>query len=175
MLISDEYRQMQTEMHRNPNYGVASVAYAPLVAEVIEAMNATELLDYGAGKGRLALTLKDLLSPMPEVRHYDPAIPDWSARPEPCQVVACIDVLEHIEPEFIDNVLDDLQRVTGTVGVFTVATVAAMKTLPDGRNAHLTVQSHQWWLAKFLDRFDMNNFARDANGFWVTVQRKDQN
>ncbi len=33
-LISEEYRRMQQQLHENPNYGVASVEYAPLVAEV---------------------------------------------------------------------------------------------------------------------------------------------
>ena len=32
--------------------------YAPLVAQVMEAVGATELLDYGAGKGRLGATLR---------------------------------------------------------------------------------------------------------------------
>lgn len=58
-LISDEYREMQRKLHENPDYGVASVGYAPLVADVIRAVNATELLDYGAGKGRLGQTLRE--------------------------------------------------------------------------------------------------------------------
>ena len=33
-LISEEYRKMQQQLHENPNYGVASVGYAPLVAQV---------------------------------------------------------------------------------------------------------------------------------------------
>ena len=31
MLITDEYREMQRKLHENPNYGVASIHYAPLV------------------------------------------------------------------------------------------------------------------------------------------------
>ena len=49
-LISEEYRRMQQQLHENPGYGVASIGYAPLVAEVVEATGATELLDYGAGR-----------------------------------------------------------------------------------------------------------------------------
>ena len=55
-LISDEYRRMQQQLHENPNYGVASVGYAPLVAEVLQQVGMVELLDYGAGKGRLGQT-----------------------------------------------------------------------------------------------------------------------
>jgi hypothetical protein len=171
-LISEEYRQMQRQLHENPNYGVASVQYAPLVADILQATGATELLDYGAGKGRLGLTLREHLKRPLTIHHYDPAIPDWSAPPAPCGFVACIDVLEHIEPHLIDNVLDDLKRVTAGVGVFTVHTYAAVKFLPDGRNAHLIQQPPSWWLPRFLERFDLATFNRMPQGFWVAVERK---
>jgi len=54
-LISEEYRKMQQQLHENPKYGVASVQFAPMVAQVIDATGVTELLDYGAGKGRLGI------------------------------------------------------------------------------------------------------------------------
>jgi len=172
VLITEDYRKMQQQLHENPNYGVASVAYAPLVAQVIEAIGAQELLDYGAGKGRLGQTLKQHLKLPLSIRHYDPAIPEWAVTPEPSRLVACIDVLEHIEPVLIDNVLDDLQRLTAGVGFFTVHTAAAMKVLPDGRNAHLIQEPAAWWLPKFLARFELNRFERMEYGFWVIVERK---
>jgi hypothetical protein len=30
--IADAYREQQIELHKNPNYGVASLAFAPIVA-----------------------------------------------------------------------------------------------------------------------------------------------
>jgi hypothetical protein len=171
-LISEEYRKMQQQLHENPNYGVASVQFAPLVAQVIEAAGAHELLDYGAGKGRLGTALKQYIQRPLSIHHYDPAIPAWSAPPQPCGLVACIDVLEHIEPALLDNVLNDLQRVTADVGVFTVHTQAALKFLPDGRNAHLIQQPPAWWLPKFLERFELANFNRVDMGFMVVVERK---
>jgi hypothetical protein len=171
-LITEEYRKMQQQLHENPNYGVASVHTAPLVAQVIEAIGAKELLDYGAGKGRLGEALRQQVKRPLDIRHYEPAMPHWSARPEPCGLVACIDVLEHIEPALLDNVLDDLQRVTQGVGVFTVHTGAAVKVLPDGRNAHLIQQGPSWWLPKFLQRFELVRFEKMENGFWIIVERK---
>ena len=171
-LISEDYRRMQQQLHENPNYGVASVHYAPLVAQVIEAVGAKNLLDYGAGKGRLGITLKQHIQRPLTIHHYDPAIPAWSAPPQPCGFVACIDVLEHIEPVLLDNVLDDLQRVTAGVGVFTVHTGAAVKVLPDGRNAHLIQQPPAWWLPKFFARFELLTFNQMPQGFWVVVGRK---
>lgn len=94
------------------------------------------------------------------------------APPQPCGFVACICALEHIEPPLLDNVLDDLKRVTADVGVFTVHTQPAVKVLPDGRNAHLIQQPPAWWLPKFLERFELANFNRVAMGFMVVVERK---
>jgi hypothetical protein len=171
-LISEEYRRMQQQLHENPKYGIASVHYAPLVAGVLDDVGASELLDYGAGKGRLGITLQQHMPRPLTIHHYDPAIPAWSAPPQPCGFVACIDVLEHIEPELLDNVLDDLQRVTAGIGVFTVHTAAAVKILPDGRNAHLIQQPSAWWLPKFLARFDLRTFHSMEMGFWIAVERK---
>jgi hypothetical protein len=143
-----------------------------MVAQVAKTLGAREMLDYGAGKGRLGTTLKEVMKNPPSIRHYDPAIPEWSARPEPCGLVACIDVLEHIEPELLDHVLVDLQRVVAGVGVFTVHTGAAAKILPDGRNAHLIQKPASWWLPKFFERFDLMTFDRMPQGFWIVVDRK---
>jgi hypothetical protein len=171
-LISEEYRQMQRTLHENPDYGKASLEYAPLVADLVKRIGATALLDYGAGKGRLGHALREQFGLNLQVQHYDPAIPAWSAPPEPCRFVACIDVLEHIEPELLDNVLDDLQRVTLGVGFFTVHTGKAGKFLPDGRNAHLIQRPPRWWLPKILERFELVTFYRMPHGFWVGVEAR---
>ncbi len=169
MLISDSYRQLQEELHGDQNYGAASVQFAPLVADFVRRHQARELLDYGAGKGRLAQELEWLLPWPVEVRRYDPAVPAFASPPLPCAFVACIDVLEHIEPELLPNVLDDLRRVTAGIGLFTVHTGTAMKTLSDGRNAHLIQRPPQWWLPQIMERFELQQFTRTPHGFWVQV------
>ena len=171
-LISEDYRKLQQELHRNSDYGTASLEFAPIVAKVMEATGSYEILDYGAGKGRLGQRLDDMYEKPVTIHHYDPAIPEWSMSPEPCRLVACIDVLEHIEPERLENVLDDLKRVTAGVGVFTVHTGPADKVLKDGRNAHLIQKPPSWWLPKLLERFELNTFTRTATGFFVIVERK---
>ncbi|MGH9806419.1 MAG: hypothetical protein ACRD9W_04035 [Terriglobia bacterium] len=95
-LISDGYRRMQQQLHQNPNYGTAFVHYTPLVADVLNAVGADELLGYDAGKGRLEGASRQPMQRPLVIHHYDPAIPEWSAPPKPCKFVACIDVLERI-------------------------------------------------------------------------------
>jgi 2-polyprenyl-3-methyl-5-hydroxy-6-metoxy-1,4-benzoquinol methylase len=172
-LISDEYLRQQEELHKNPDYGMASVAAASAVSKVCNTYGVDELLDYGAGKGRLAKHLQ-VDHPM-RLQMYDPAIPKWSETPDPTEMVACIDVLEHIEPHLLENVLDDLKRVTKRIGFFTISTVPAGKTLSDGRNAHLIQCPPEWWLPKILERWDLHVFQRTMDGFFVLVMAREMN
>ena len=169
-MISAAYRKEQETLHENPNYGVASVGYAPIVSNLINKIGVTEVLDYGAGKGRLAKSINP--DHKVTVRHYDPGVKDWSNAPDSAQFVACIDVLEHIEPEYLDAVLDDLARVTEFYGFFTVHTGPAVKMLSDGRNAHLIQEPPAWWLPKILERFELLQFNTVEHGFYVLVKPK---
>ena len=168
MLITDEYKEMQAELHKNPDYGVSSKIFAPIVDLVISEYQIKELLDYGAGKCRLRDSLEQPVKYTP----YEPSNPLWDATPEPCELVACIDVLEHIEPELLDNVLDDLKRLVLACGLFTIHTGAAMKILPDGRNAHLTQENWDWWEKKLSSRFDIIKHISINNGIVVLVKRE---
>ena len=102
------------------------------------------ILDFGAGK----CTLAARLGPGYRVTNYDPCIEGLDATPPPHPVVVCGDVLEHVEPEMLDNVLAELRRVTQDVALLVVHLTAAKKTLPDGRNTHLIQQPAEWWHAK---------------------------
>lgn len=173
MLITEDYRKQQELLHENDDYGVASVSYAPIVSAFIDKLGITEILDYGAGKGRLAKNLR-VNSPV-SIHHYDPAIPKWSDDPDSAQMVCCIDVLEHVEPELIDDVLDHLQSLVEFYGLFTVHTGPAVKTLPDGRNAHLIQEPPIWWLQRIMVRFELMHFSAAPNGFYVLVKRNGNN
>lgn len=167
--ISEEYRALQNALHTERNdYGVAALQFAVDISHLISENGIREVLDYGAGKGRLAQCLK--AGHELEVREYDPAIPAWAATPEPAELVCCIDVLEHIEPEFLNGVLDELRRLTRRVGFFTVHTGPAAKVLADGRNAHLIQQPPSWWMPKLLERFELAFFNRNPQGFTVIVE-----
>ena len=169
--ISEAYRKEQEKLHENPHYGTASVQFAPIVSRIVNANDITELLDYGCGKMRLFENLK--ADHPVKLQAYDPAIPALSSEPVPMQMVTCIDVLEHIEPDLIDNVLDHLQKLTLEIGFFTIHTGAAMKTLSDGRNAHLIQEGAEWWLPKLLARFELQAFQKVEHGFYVVVTAKE--
>src|SRR4029079_1882699 len=104
---------------------------------------------------------------------YDPAFPEYG-NPQPAELVCCIDVLEHVEMECIDEVLRELRELVLEVGFFSVDTGPAVKTLPDGRNAHLIQRPSSWWLPKLCEHFEIIQLGRDPHGFWVITEPRKQ-
>ena len=170
--ISEEYRAEQQRLHKNPRYGVASLAFAPVVKSLLKLGRCTSISDYGAGKCNLkrALGLKDA-GPV-EYHPYDPAFPEYGP-PTEADLVTCIDVLEHIELSALDSVLGELSAITGRLAFLTVHTGPAKKTLSDGRNAHLIQESPGWWLARLEPYFDILHVQQVRKGFFVIACPKD--
>jgi hypothetical protein len=99
---------------------------------------------------------------------YDPGVPRFSKDPVPAQMVACIDVLEHIEPEYLDTVLDHLRSLAEGVVFLSIDTGPAQKVLSDGRNAHLIQQPMSWWLPKIFERWEVQTVQlASESGFFV--------
>lgn len=167
--ISADYARLNTQLHESrPDYGTSGRQWADEVIELARRYRAREVLDYGCGKQTLAAALSG--SGL-RIIGYDPAVPGLDAPPKPADLLVCTDVLEHVEPEYIDKVLDDLARCTRKVALITVATRPASKTLADGRNAHLTVQPFAWWRASFERRFVIVDIREREDTDFVLVLR----
>ena len=150
-LLSDNYRKLNNTLHTTiPSYGTSGKHWADIVSFLVEETGSHHILDYGCGKQTLQSALPKL-----KVTGYDPAIESLSSTPKPHDLVVCTDVLEHIEPEYLENVIQDLMRVTNTLGLIVVSTRPAKKILDDGRNAHLIQQPPEYWIAKFEKKFDI--------------------
>ena len=121
MTISNDYRIAQKKLHENPNYGVASLQYAPIVMKLAQQIGAKSISDYGAGKCRLKNKLGELGLQKFHYFPYDPAFPEYG-KPKQAELVCCIDVLEHVEPFYVDSVLIDLRKITTDHGFFTIHT-----------------------------------------------------
>ena len=145
MLISPEYAALNAGLHKsNDAYGTSGGLYTADVMRFCAALKARSVLDYGAGKGLLRKSLPQTL----DVREYDPAIEAISARPEQADIVTCTDVLEHIEPECLLEVLEDINGLSARGVFLSIACRPAKKFLSDGRNAHLIVEKPMWWLGR---------------------------
>lgn len=169
-VISKEYQQLQIELHKNPNYGVASLGYAPTIARIILENGISSVSDYGAGKCNLQKGLTNSGIKTITYMPYDPAFPEYGPF-NSAELICCIDVLEHIEPEHLESVLDHLSSKMIQYGFFTIHTGPAEKTLSDGRNAHLIQQPCSWWLDKLCKKFEVYHLQQtdDGKGFWLVL------
>lgn len=163
VLISDQYRALQTQFHtERPDYGCSSRKHVDHVQSFSDQMQTRDILDYGCGKCMLQKGL-----PFP-IQNYDPCIPEFDRAPRPADLVICTDVMEHIEPEFVDGVVADLVRLTKRALLLEVSCRPAQKFMPDGRNAHLIVERPNWWLSKFMAHMDLHSH-QSTKGAFVAV------
>jgi len=161
--ITPQYLELNRQLHAGGNYGISGQRWARAVNTVCEKLGTRDVLDYGCGQRSLE---KELGFP---IHNYDPCIAGLDAPPQPADVVVCTDVLEHIEPDCVDDVLDDLRRLTRKAGFLVIASCPAEKTLPDGRNAHLIQEGPGWWLPKLRERFRIGRVTEYEGEFQVVV------
>ena len=167
-VISKKYLDEQIELHqRDEHYGSQSIDHAPNVKKLMNDFKISDISDYGAGKKNLQSALINSGFKNFDYFPYDPAFPEYGA-PKAANMVACIDVLEHIEIEYLDNVLEDLRKITKKFIYLCIATGPANKKLIDGRNAHLIQEPPRWWLPKLCNLFHIEYLeSQPQRGFIV--------
>ena len=173
MLISPEYQKEMESLNAEESFGSAGRVYGPLINHIIQQAGITHLLDYGCGSRML---LRDVIENPPDgfvYQAYDPGVPALSDPPKPAEMVAACDMLEHVEPACIIDVLDHLEELTEVILFASIATGPAHKTLSDGRNAHLIKQPMEYWLPKIWERFDIQTVQVSQPGhFFVIAHRQ---
>lgn len=146
-LFSDDYKTALQRMHAEQKFGKSGGKWWMEVGHLIQSKQIATWLDYGCGGGHLVKNIRKLHLKRPLfISEYDPAIPGKDIKPTGrWDLVTCIDVLEHVEQPSLADVLADLNRLTAGILFAVISTRPAGKDLHDGRNAHLIVQTENWW------------------------------
>lgn len=174
-LISPDYAEQNRLLHeQRRHYGANGGRYREHVYALIMLYRPDRIIDFGCGKGNLQKTVRDLVEArkdsrflqrskltkrerrhnpaqpyMPEWIEYDPGIPGKDTLPEEqADLLVCTDVLEHVEPECIGDVMDTIARLARRAAFLTFSLRESDKTLPDGRNTHLIVEGRNYWKAQ---------------------------
>lgn len=137
--------------------GISLLPVAPQIRRLIDATGARQLLDYGCGKASqysgsyIDSNGREFPSVMTywgvdDVRCYDPGYTPFSTLPSgKFDGVICTDVLEHCPEEDMAWIVDELFAFANMFVFANVACYPAHKLLPNGENAHCTIQPPQWW------------------------------
>ena len=126
--------------------------YKHQIWDIIHRKNIKTVLDYGCGKASFHKLLfnnpRTPGAPNIQITGYDPAYPPFSNKPTgKFDLVLCIDVMEHIQEDQIDNVLKDIFTFSDRVFI-TISCYEATQTLLNGKNAHYTIKEPDWWKEK---------------------------
>jgi 2-polyprenyl-3-methyl-5-hydroxy-6-metoxy-1,4-benzoquinol methylase len=156
-LISKEYKEKIVTRHTKKSWGGPISKHVPsLVYKNMILTKANSILDYGAGSG-LFKEKMDIEYPNAKfnIHEYEPGIIGKDEDPPICDATVCLDVLEHIEPDKIDNVLQHIYDKTNKWAYIIICCIPSYNTFPDGQNLHILQRESNWWLEKFKYEWNM--------------------
>jgi len=141
----------------NPTYGNTGVSRFSELSEIILKHNIKSVLDFGCGPN--ATLLNKLKETFPDVVFlgYDPAIRDDQTSEMlkneidqnlSVELVVSTDCLEHIPKEELNQCWSIFRNLRPRFMFHVICTRKAGQILPDGTNAHKTVETGEWWWAK---------------------------
>jgi len=145
--ISKSYAKQLQKEHNGSKWGSTGFRYSGelLADQLVNRPYLQTALDFGCGKGTLSQGFQEL-----DWSEYDPGIPGKDEVPEgQFDLVTCTDVLEHVEPELIENVVKTLASKTGKVLFLDIACYETGKTFGEGpyigQDLHLLIKEPTEW------------------------------
>lgn len=152
----NDIQRAYESLHKNKKFfwGKRTFELRSFIEKILKFYSCETLYDFGCGKGHQYSVHKIHHNwNIKELYLYDIGVPEISKKPEnkrKFDAVLSIDVMEHIEESEVSKELSELIERIVKIGFFVIDTKLALKTLPDGRNAHLTVKPCSWWNEKIL-------------------------
>ena len=142
--------------------------YVPEIMHLMTDFNFMSLLDYGAGRAADLVwdqevtkkILKNKSGRTPKLFSYEPfhtnfKYRDPSVLKKRYDIVVCMDVLEHLLPEDVDDVLRTIMSCAHKMLFLVIHTTPATKLIKDEKgndvfeqSLHTTVEDSKWWQDK---------------------------
>ena len=156
-----DYIEQYKILHKQGNYGSSSEKLYDDILPLVKEINPKTILDFGCGQSKLI----DML-PCEKRYRYDPAVKQYEHLPalREFDLIICIDVLEHIPEDKIEQTLRLIYYMSLNV-IFDIGIKPATHLLPNGENAHCTVKPVEWWMEKLKEVFyEKVTFVKDIRG-----------
>lgn len=166
-IASPDYRKLLGAKHGHAWNGKGHTHIPEFVPHYRE-LDCVSMLDYGCGHNPTVARDCAKLDPPIRVSGFDPGVPERSGMPKPVDYVICIDVLEHVEPALLHNVVDHIFTLAEKGAYLAISCNPSKHTFPDGRNVHLIIEPPTWWLS-YLAKWGGWKVERHAIGKHLRV------
>ncbi len=148
-MITDQYKKHLQELHSRNKFSEKNLWYDEIKNFISNEPLPASLLDFGCSHGSLIRKIKQDFPEIEIVDGYDPGVFEFEKKPNrKYEMLTSTDVIEHIEPNFLDETLVYIDSLYEKTAWIIIACYPAKKFLPDGRNAHLIIESPEWWIRK---------------------------
>jgi hypothetical protein len=162
----EKYKGFYKDMHEEGMFkgGSLKAEYIGSIKMLVKATKSTTVIDFGCGKA--AAYKKD--PPINDqfgikssnMYFYDIGVPEYEILPDgPFDGVICTDVLEHIPEELIDDALEKIFTRAQKFVFLIIHCGKAVKSLPNGENAHVTIRHPDWWNEKLSPYYDSSRLV----------------
>jgi hypothetical protein len=170
-MISDDYKDQLKEVHANRNpqklWGTTGARnFGDEICKFLEHRRGviTTVLDFGAAQRKLEKYVMETAFQI-DVKwtNYDPGIPGIDTLPtEKFDLIVSSDVMEHVEPDKVAETIQWQKDHANKALYHYIACEECGLILPDGRNAHLTVQPPKWWYEQYEDNVWQIQYSADC-------------
>ena len=160
--LIDSYKKLHEQEGKFK--GISLIPLVPTLMSLVKENNCKTLLDYGCGKAvlytdKFSEITDEIDCPLPEYWEldecelFDPGYEKHSKLPiHRKDAVICTDVLEHVAEEDLGWVVEEIFSYAKKIVFLNVACFEALKILPDGRNAHISVFSPNDWIQMLAEK-----------------------
>lgn len=151
-MITEEYKKILHELHSIKKFQELNIWYDDIKNFISKEPLPQSVIDFGCAHGSLVENIKNDFPQIKCVDGYDPGVPEFEIKPaKTYDMLISTDVIEHIEPEFLNETLSYMESLYDKTAWIIIACYPAKKFLADGRNAHLIIETPEWWLNKIND------------------------
>ena len=166
LLISDNHRALYEQYFAELSFDSKPSRWQAFMEELVASTGSKSVLDYGCG----IMASLSQFSELP-ITNYDPGVLAYSAMPQPADLVVCLDVIEHVEPECVDAVLEHIISLSRKALLLTISTQESTKLLPDGSPWHCFVRDRGYWRNRLKGFTELP--PMDGREEYVTILYKD--
>lgn len=165
----DDYKLQYQQMHSKGNFAGNSLklSYVPKIKLLVEKTGSKTVLDFGCGKassykGDNPINLQFGIS-SENMAFYDIGVREYEVLPKNTfDGVISTDVLEHVPEELVEDAIETIFLKSSKFVFLVIHCGLAVKVLPNGQNAHVTIKPPAWWNNKLKKHFTKDKIVHTS-------------